>query len=106
MWLFSHCLGVFKARIIVHGILKARITFWQIGGEKVEIVTNFILGGSKITVDGDCSYKVRGHLLLESKAMTNLDLVLKSRASTLLTKVCIFKAMVLPVVMYDVRAGL
>ena len=69
-------------------------------------MTNFILGGSKITVDSDCSYEVRGHLLLESKAMTNLDLILKSRASTLLTKVCIFKAMVLPVVMYDVRAGL
>ena len=91
---------------IVHGVLKARITLQQIGGEKVEIMTDFLLGGSKITMNSDLSYTSKGHLLLESRALTNLDSILKSRASTLLTKVYIVKAMVLPVVIYDVRAGL
>ena len=107
MWLFSYCLGGFQCKNhTVHRVLKTRITLGQISGEKVEIMTDFLLGGSKITMDSDCSYKIKGHLLLESKALTNLDSILKSRASTLLTKVCIVKAMVLPVVMYDVRAGL
>ena len=76
------------------------ITSWQIEGEKVEAVTDFILGGSKITADGDCSHEIKRPLLLGRKAMTKLDRVLKSRYITLLTKVCIVKAMVFPVVMY------
>ena len=76
------------------------ITLWQIEGEKVEAVTNFILGGSKITADGDCSHEIKRHLLLGRKAMINLDSILKSKNITLLTKVCIVKAMVFPVVMY------
>ena len=75
------------------------ITLWQIGGGKVETVTDFIFLGSKITADGDCSHKIKRCLLLEGKAMTNLDGVLKSRDDTLPTKVCIVKAMVFPVVM-------
>ena len=76
------------------------ITSWQIDGGKVEIVTDFIFLGSKITVDGDCSHEIKRHLLLGRKAMTNLNSVLKSRDITLLTKVCIVKAIVFPVVMY------
>ena len=76
------------------------ITSWQIEGEKVKVVTDFLLLGSKITVDGDCSHEIRRQLLLGRKAMTNLDRVLKSRDITLLTKVCIVKAMVSPVVTY------
>ena len=76
------------------------ITSQQIEGEKVEIVTDFILGGSKITADGDCSHKIKRHLLLGRKAMTNLDSALKSRGTTLLIKVCIVKAMIFPVVTY------
>ena len=76
------------------------ITTWQIEGEKVEVVTNFLFLSSRITGDGDCSHKIRRQLLLGRKAMTNLDSVLKSRHITLLTKVCIVKAMVFPVVMY------
>ena len=75
------------------------ITSWQIEGEKVEVVTDFLSLGSKITADGDCSPEIRRHLLLGKKAMTNLDNVLKSRDITLPTKVRIVKAMVLPVVM-------
>ena len=75
------------------------ITSWQIEGEKVEVVTDFLSLGSKITADGDCSPDIRRHLLLGKKAMTNLDSVLKSRDITLPTKVRIVKAMVLPVVM-------
>ena len=75
-------------------------TSWQIDGEKVEIVTDFISLGSKITADGDCSYEIKRHLLLGRKAMTNLDSILKSRDITLPTKVCLVKAMVFPVVMY------
>ena len=70
----------------------------QIEGEKVEVMTDFLLLGSKITVDGDCSHEIRRWLLLERKVMRNLDSVLKSRDVTLLTKVCIVKAMVFPVV--------
>ena len=76
------------------------ITSLQIDGETMEIVTNFIFLGSKIPVDGDCSHEIKRHLLLGRKAMTNLHSVLKSRNITLLTKVCIVKAMVFPVVMY------
>ena len=76
------------------------ITSWQIDGETVEIVREFILEGSKITADGDCSHEIKRHLLLGRKVMTNLDSILKSRDITLLTKVHIVKAMVFPVVMY------
>ena len=76
------------------------ITSWQIDGETVEIVTDFIFLGSKITADGDSSHEIKRHLLLGRKAMTNLDNILKSRDITLLTKVCLVKAMVFPVVMY------
>ena len=76
------------------------ITSWQIDGETMEIVTDFILGGSKITADGDCSHEMKTHLLLGRKAMTNLGSILKCRDFTLPTKVCLVKAMVFPVVMY------
>ena len=82
------------------------ITPWQINGETVEIVSVFILGGSKITADGDCSHEIKRRLLLGRKAMTNLDSILKSRDTTLLTKICLVKAMVFLVVMYGLRAGL
>ena len=72
----------------------------QIDGETMETVSDFILGGSKITADGDCSHGIKRHLLLGRKVMTNLDSVLKSRDITLLTKVCIVKAIVFPVAMY------
>ena len=75
------------------------ITSGQIDGETVETVTDFIFLGSKITVDGDCSHEVKRHLLLGRKAITNLDNILKSRDITFLTKVCLVKAMVFPVVM-------
>ena len=75
------------------------ITSWQIDGETVETVTNFIFRGSKITADGDCSHEIKRHLLLGRKAMTSLDSILKSRDITLPTKVCLVKAMVFPVVM-------
>ena len=76
------------------------ITSWQIDGETVETVTNFILGGSKITADGDCSHELKRCLLLGRKVITNLDSILKSRDITLPTKVHLLKAMVFPVVMY------
>ena len=76
------------------------ITLWQIDGEKMETVTDFIFLGSKITVDGDCSREIKRCLPLGRKIVTNLDSILKSRDITLLTKVCIVKAMVFPVVMY------
>ena len=75
-------------------------TSWQIDGETMEIVRDFIFLGSKITADGDCSHEIKRHLLLGRKAMTNLDSILKSRDITLPTKVCLMKAMVFPVVMY------
>ena len=76
------------------------ITLWQIDGETMETVTDFIFLGSKITADGDCSHEIKRYLLLGRKAMTNLDGILKSRDITLLTKVHLVKAMVFPVVMY------
>ena len=76
------------------------ITSWQVEGEKVETVTDFIFLGSKITVDGDCSHEIKRRLLLGRKAMTNLDSVLKSRDINFPTKVHIVKAVVFPVVMY------
>ena len=76
------------------------ITSWQIDGEKVETVTDFIRVGSKITVDSDCSHEIRRHLLLGRKAMTNLDSILKSRGITLPSKVHIVKVVVFPVVIY------
>ena len=75
-------------------------TSWQIDRETMETVTDFILGGPQITADGDCSHEIKRRLLLGRKAMTNLDSILKSRDITLLTKVCLVKAMVFPVVMY------
>ena len=77
------------------------ITSWQIDGETVETVSGFILGGSKITADNDCSHEIKRRLLLGRKVMTNLDNVLKSRDITLLTKVLLVQAMVFPVVMYQ-----
>ena len=76
------------------------ITSWQIDGETMETVRDFILGGFKITADGDCSHEIKRRLLLGRKVMTNLDNILKSRDITLLTKVHLFKDMVFPVVMY------
>ena len=76
------------------------ITSWQIDGETVETVSDFIFLGSKITADGDCSHEIKRHLFLERKATINLDSILKSRDITFPTKVCLVKAMVFPVVMY------
>ena len=81
------------------------ITSWQIDGETRETVTDFIFLGSKITADGDCSHEIKGRLLLGRKVMTNLDSILKSRDITLLTRVCLVKDMVFPVVIMDVRVG-
>ena len=80
------------------------ITSWQIDGETMGTVTDFILGGSKITEDGDCSHEMKRHLLLGRKAMTNLDSILKSRDNTLPTKVHRVKAMIFPVVMYGCKS--
>ena len=79
-------------------------TSWEIDGETVETVSDFILGGSKITADGDCNREIKRHLLLGRKVMTNLDSILKSRDITLPTKVCLVKAMVFPVVMYGCKS--
>ena len=81
------------------------ITSWQIDGETVETVTDFMFWGSKITADGDCSHEIKRHLLLGRKAMTNLDSMLKSRDITLPTKVHLVKAMVFLVVMYGCESG-
>ena len=89
-------LNIQKTKIMASG----PITSWEIDGETVETVADFIFLGSKITADGDCSHKIKRHLLLGRKAMTNLDSILKSRNITSLTKVHIVKAMVFPVVMY------
>ena len=89
-----------KTKIMVSG----PITSWQIDAETME--TETILGGSRITVDGDCSHEIKRHLLLGRKAMTNLDSLLKSRDITLLTKVCLVKLMVFPIVTYGWRVGL
>ena len=89
-------LNIQKTKIMAPG----PITSWQIYGETVETETDFILGGSKITADGDCSHEIKRHLLLRRKVMTNLDSILKSRDIILPTKVRLVKAMVFPVVMY------
>ena len=89
-------LNVQKTKIMA----SSPITLWQIDGETVEIVIDFILGGSKITADGDCSHEIKRRLILGRKVMTNLDSILKSRDITLLTKVHLVKVMVFPVVMY------
>ena len=89
-------LNIQKTKIMASG----PITSWEIDGETMETVPDFILGGSKITADGDCSHEIKRHLLLGRKVMTNLDSILKSRDITLPTKVCLVKAMVFPVVMY------
>ena len=89
-------LNIQKTKIMASGT----ITSWQIGGKKMETVRGFILGGSKITADGDCSHEIKRHLLLGRKVMINLYSILKSRDIALSTKVRVVKAMVFPVVMY------
>ena len=89
-------LNVQKTKIMASG----PITSWEIDGETVETVADFIFGGSKITADGDCSHEIKRHLLLGRKVMTNLDSIFQSRDITLPTKVCLVKAVVFPVVMY------
>ena len=89
-------LNIQKTKIMASG----PITSWQIDGETVETVSEFIFLGSKIIADGDCSHEIKRRLLLRRKVMTNLDNILKSRDITLPTKVCLVKAMVFPVVMY------
>ena len=90
-------LNIKKTKIVASG----PVTVWQIEGEEMEVVTYFLFMGSKITADIDCSPEIRRQLLLDRKAMTNLDSVLKSRDIALPTKVCIVKVMVFPVVMYS-----
>ena len=89
-------LNIQKTKIMASG----PITSWQIDGATVETVSDFILGGSKITADGDCSHEIKKRLLLGRKVMTNLDSIFKGRDITLPTTVCLIKAMVFPVVMY------
>ena len=89
-------LNIQKTKIMASG----PITSWQIDGETMETVSDFILGGSKITADGGCSHAIKRHLLLGRKVMTKLDSILKSRGITLPTKVCLVKAMAFPAVMY------
>ena len=89
-------LNIQKTKIMASG----PITSWEIDGETMETVRDFILGGSKITADGDCSHEIKRRLLLGRKALTNLDSILKSRDISLLTKVHLVKAMVFPVAMY------
>ena len=93
-------LNIQKTKIMASG----PITSWQIDGETMETVTDFIFLVSKITADDGCSHEIKRHLLLGRKAMTNLDSILKSRDITLLTKVCLVKAMVFPVVMYGCKS--
>ena len=95
-------LSIQKTKIMASGPIPS----WQIDGETMETVKDFILGGSKITVDGDCSHEIKRLLLLGRKVMTNLDSILKNRDITLPTKVHLVKSMVLPVVMYGLRVGL
>ena len=85
---------------------SGHITSWQIDGETIETVTDFLFLGSKITADGNYSHEIKRHLLLGRKAMTNLDSILKNRDITLQTKVHLVKVMVFPVVIYGVRVGL
>ena len=95
-------LNIQKTKIMASG----PITSWEIDGETMETVSDFIFLGSKITADGDCSHEMKRCLLLGRKVMTNLDSILKSRDITLPTKVCLVKAMVFPVIMYGWRIGL
>ena len=90
-------LNILKMKIMA----SVPITSWEIDGETVETVSDFIFGGSKTTADSDCSHEIKRRLLLGRKIMTNLDSIFKSRDITLLTKVCLVKAMVFPVVMYE-----
>ena len=94
-------LNIQKKKIMASG----PITSWEIDGETVETVSDFILGGSKITADGDCSHEIKRHLLLGRKIMTDLDSIFKSRDITLPTKVCLVKAMIFPVVMYGCESS-
>ena len=89
-------LNIQKMKIMASGPISS----WEIDGETVETVSDFIFWGSKITADGDCSHEIKRHLLLGKRVMTNLDSILKSRDVTLPTKVCLVKIMVFPVVMY------
>ena len=93
---FGLKLNIQKTKIMASG----PITSWQVDGETIETVRNFILGGSKIAANGDCSHEIKRRLVLGRKAMTNLDSILKSRGITLPTKVHLVKAMVFPVLMY------
>ena len=93
-------LNIQKAKIMA----SSPITSWQIDGETTETVTDFIFWGSQITADGDCSHEIKRRLLLGRKVMTNLDSILKRRDITLPTKVCLVKAMVFPVVMYECKS--
>ena len=93
---FGLKLNIQKTKIMASG----PITSWEIDGETVETVSDFIFGGSKITADADCSHEIKRLLLLGRKVMTNLDSLFKSRDISLLTNVCLVKAMVFPVVMY------
>ena len=95
-------LNIQKTKIMTAG----SITSWQIDGETMETVTDFIFLGSKITADGDCSHDIKRHLLLGRKAMTNLESILKSRDVTLPTKVCLVKALIFLMSYMDVRVGL
>ena len=89
-------LNIQKTKIMASGPISS----WEIDGERVETESDFILGGSRVTADGDCSHEIKRCLLLGRKVMTNLDSILKSRDITLPTKVCLVKATVFPVVMY------
>ena len=89
-------LNIQKTKIMASGLIAS----WEIDGGRVETVSDFIFGGSKITADGDCSHEIKRCLLLGRKVMTNIDSILKSRDTTLPTKVHLVKAMVFPVVMY------
>ena len=93
-------LNIQKTKIMA----SSPITSWEIDGETVETVSDFILEGSKITADGDCSHEIKRCLLLGRKVITNLDNIFKSRDITLSTKVCLVKAMVFPVVMYGCKS--
>ena len=95
-------LNIRKTKIMASG----PITSWQVDGETVEIVADFIFGGSKITADGDCSHEIKRRLLLGRKVMTNIDSIFKSRDITLSTKVHLIKAVVFPIVIYGVRVEL
>ena len=97
----EQCFGSSKKRIaLLLCLASGPIISWEIDGERVETVSVFILGGAKITADGDCSHEIKRHVLLGRKVMTNLDSIFKSRDITLTTKVRLVKAMVFPVVMY------